>query len=36
MAIGRETKGAMAPDAGRMAKKIAERAEDFYKRQGWL
>jgi hypothetical protein len=36
MAIARETKGAMAPDAGRMAKKIAERAEDFYKRQGWL
>jgi hypothetical protein len=36
MNIARETKGAMNPDAERMAKKIAERAKAFYVRQGWL
>lgn len=36
MNIVRETKSAMAPDAERMAKQIAERAEGFYRRQGWL
>jgi hypothetical protein len=36
MNIAKETKGAMNPDAQRMAKKIAERAKAFYVRQGWL
>jgi hypothetical protein len=36
MNIAREAKGAMNPDAERMAKKIAERAKAFYVRQGWL
>jgi len=36
MNITREARGAMNPDAERMAKKIAERAKDFYVRQGWL
>lgn len=36
MNIARETRGAMNPDAERMAKKIAERAKAFYVRQGWL
>ncbi len=36
MAIVRETRGAMYDDAGRIADEIAERAEAFYKRQGWL
>lgn len=36
MNIARETRGAMNPDAQRMAEKIAERAKAFYKRQGWL
>ncbi|MCH8083734.1 MAG: DUF4410 domain-containing protein [Myxococcales bacterium] len=36
MNIAKETRGAMNPDAQRMAKKIAERAKAFYVRQGWL
>jgi len=36
MNIAKETKGAMNPDAQRMAKKIAARAKAFYVRQGWL
>ena len=36
MNIAKETRGAMNPDAERMAKKIAERAKAFYVRQGWL
>jgi hypothetical protein len=36
MNITREARGAMNPDAERMAKKIAERAKAFYVRQGWL
>lgn len=36
MNIARETRGAMNPDAERMAEKIAERAKAFYVRQGWL
>jgi hypothetical protein len=36
MNVARETRGAMNPDAERMAKKIAERAKAFYVRQGWL
>jgi transcription elongation factor len=36
MNIAKETKGALNPDAERMAKKIAERAKAFYVRQGWL
>jgi hypothetical protein len=36
MNIAKETRGAMNPDAARMAKKIAERAKAFYERQGWL
>jgi hypothetical protein len=36
MALTRETKAALAPDMARIAKKIAERAEAFYKRRGWL
>ena len=35
MNVARETRGAMNPDAERMAKKIAERAKAFYVRQGW-
>jgi hypothetical protein len=31
-----ETRGAMNPDAKRLAEKIAERAKSFYVRQGWL
>ena len=34
MNIAKETRGAMNPDAERMAKKIAERAKAFYVRQG--
>ena len=29
-------KGAMSEDAASIAKKIADRAENFYKKQGWL
>jgi hypothetical protein len=36
MNIAKETRGAMNPDAQRMAEKIAERAKAFYIRQGWL
>jgi hypothetical protein len=36
MNVARETRGAMNPDADRMAAKIAERAKAFYVRQGWL
>jgi len=36
MNIAKETRGAMHPDAARMAKKIADRAQAFYERQGWL
>jgi transcription elongation factor len=36
MNIVKETKGAMNPDAQRMAKEIAGRAKAFYVRQGWL
>ena len=36
MNIAKETRGAMNPDAQRMAEKIAERAKAFYVRQGWL
>jgi hypothetical protein len=36
MNIAKETRGAMNPDAQRMAKKIAGRAKAFYVRQGWL
>jgi hypothetical protein len=36
MNIAKETRGAMNPDAARMAKKIADRAQAFYERQGWL
>jgi hypothetical protein len=36
MNIAKETRGAMNPDAKRMAEKIAERAKSFYVRQGWL
>jgi len=36
MNVTREARGAMNPDAERMAKKIAERAKAFYVRQGWL
>jgi len=36
MNIAKETRGAMNPDAQRMAEKIAERAKAFYERQGWL
>ena len=36
MNIAKETRGAMNPDAARMAKKIADRAHAFYERQGWL
>jgi hypothetical protein len=32
----RELSGGMDADAGRLAEEIAERAEAFYKRQGWL
>ena len=36
MNIAKESRGAMNPDAERMAKKIAERTKAFYVRQGWL
>jgi hypothetical protein len=36
MNITREARGAMNPDAERMAKEIAKRAKAFYVRQGWL
>ena len=36
MNILKETRGALNPDAERMAEQIAERAEAFYRRQGWL
>jgi hypothetical protein len=36
MNIAKETRGAMNPDAQRMAGKIAARAKAFYVRQGWL
>ena len=36
MNIVDETRGAMNPDAKRLAEKIAERAKAFYVRQGWL
>jgi hypothetical protein len=36
MNIIKEGRASMDADAGRMAEEIAERAEAFYKRQGWL
>jgi hypothetical protein len=36
MNIMKETRGAMHDDASRIADDIAERAEGFYQRQGWL
>ena len=36
MNVCREVKGAMSEDAVSIAKKIADRAENFYKKQGWL
>jgi len=36
MNIVKETRVALNPDAERMAESIAERAEAFYRRQGWL
>jgi len=36
MNIAKETRGAVNPDAARMAGKIVERAKAFYERQGWL
>ena len=36
MNIVKEARGSMDADAGHMTKEIAERAEAFYKRQGWL
>ena len=36
MSVVRETRGAMHDDAGRIADEVAERAEAYYKRQGWL
>ncbi len=36
MNVAREVKGAMSEDAVSIAKKIADRAENFYKKQGWL
>jgi hypothetical protein len=36
MSVVREAKGQMHGDASRLADEIAERAEAFYKRRGWL
>jgi hypothetical protein len=36
MNIAKETRGAMKDDAGRIADEIANRAQAFYERQGWL
>ena len=36
MNVAREVRGGMDADAGRLADEIADRAEAFYKRQGWL
>ncbi len=36
MNIAKEVRGAMHDDAGRIADEIADRAEAFYQRQGWL
>ena len=36
MNILKEASGAMHDDAGRIAKEIANRAQAFYERQGWL
>jgi hypothetical protein len=36
MKVTTELRGTLEADAGRLAEEIAERAEAFYKRQGWL
>jgi hypothetical protein len=36
MNVTTEVRGGLEADAGRLAEKIAERAEAFYQRQGWL
>jgi hypothetical protein len=36
MNVTREIRGGLDKDAGRLAEEIADRAEAFYKRQGWL
>ena len=36
MNIVKEAHGAMRDDAGRIAEEIANRAQAFYERQGWL
>jgi hypothetical protein len=36
MTVSREVRGGMVADAGRMAEQIAERAEAYYRKQGWL
>jgi hypothetical protein len=36
MNVMTEMRGGLEADAGRLAEKIAERAEAFYRRQGWL
>lgn len=36
MNVVREVRGGLDAEAGRMAEKMAERVEAFYKRQGWL
>ena len=36
MNVAREVTGGLDADAGRLADEIADRAEAFYKRQGWL
>ncbi len=36
MNLVREVRGSLEAEAGRMAEEIAERAQAFYQRQGWL
>ena len=36
MNVVQEVTGGLDSDAGRLAGELAKRAEDFYKRQGWL
>ena len=36
MNVAKEVRGELVTDAGQLAEEIAERAEAFYKRQGWL
>ncbi len=36
MSVTREIRGGMSADTKRLAEKIADRAEAFYQRQGWL